>query len=457
MNKTLTILILTFLSLNVYSQQWSQLASGTSENLNSIHFINDTLGFVAGNGGTILKTTDGGIVWNDIYTLNNDSFYSIHAIDKDTIYIGGNSGLHKTIDGGLNWFHLNFTSQVQEINFITPQKGYVFVASNHLCITSGGGFSVYIPGGKYYETNDYGASWTQFSFHMVGNAGIQFTSNSIGYILGARLDGPGSDCAYGGRGEIRRTTDGGLNWTTTTPFTYEGPLDFHFINDTLGFLGRGGSTITYDGGATNAFINSAFAGSGSFSDVKFTNEHEGYITRGVEILKTTSGAVAWTSDYSGLNSLSELYVIDTTIAYCIGDSGVILKKMLNPVTSPDTIYSIAVDTISMNFGGLAVGLIDTISYSFRVYNTGTEDLQVTLAAPIGFEIKLNGTPTFSQTIATFSLGAQLNKWIDVRFLPTANQVYSDSIQVISNAVNSPIINVHVIGEGKPFSVDSLSI
>ena len=448
MNKFLTILIFILLSLNVYSQPWNQLTSGTTENLNSIHFINDTLGFVAGNGGAILKTTDGGIVWNDIYTLNNDSFYSIHAIDEDTIYIGGNSGLHKTIDGGVNWTYLNFTSQVQEINFVTAQKGYVYINSGTGCTTSGGGFYVPIPGGKYFETNDFGLTWTQLGYQMVGNSGIQFTSDSVGYILGDRLDGPGPDCAYGGRGEVRRTTDGGLNWTTTTPFVYEGPPDFHFINDTLGYFGLGGFTKTYDGGITNTTITTNIPGTGWSKDVKFTNEHEGYLTRGTKILKTTSDAIAWSADYSGLSTLSELCIIDTTIAYCIGDSGVILKKMLNPVTSPDTIYSIAADTMSINFGDLAVGLIDTISYSFRVYNTGTEDLQVSLTAPIGFEIKLNGTPNFSQTITNFNLGTQLNKWIDVRFLPTANQVYSDSIEIISNATNSPLIKVPVLGEGK---------
>lgn len=434
-----TILLFAILFIGIIANaQWTQLNTGTTENLNSIHFINDTVGFVAGNEGTILKTIDGGSNWNDIYTLNTASFYSIHAIDEDTIYIGGNSGLYKTIDGGLNWSHLNFTSQVQEINFISPKKGYVFIDQGTWC----GDFS--LDGGKYYETNDYGSSWSVLGYQMLSNAGIQFMSDSVGYILGNQLD-CGVD-GFGGRGLIKRTDDGGMNWATTYPFPYEGPPDFYFINDTLGYFGLGGFTKTYDGGITNTSITTSIPGTGLRKDIKFTNEHEGYLTRGTEILKTTSDGVAWAVDYSGTVSLSELYIIDTTVAYCIGDSGVILKKELNPVNYSDSIYNIAVYPTSLSFGQIMLG--SNTSSFFQIINTGNMDLQVSLSAPIGYTIEIEGSGgLYSQSISPFNLPATSDTIINVIFAPSNTEYYNDTIVISSNATNQPTINLLTFGEG----------
>ena len=43
-----------------------RVVSGTTENLRTIDFVNSTTGFIGGDGGTILKTTDGGETWVDI-------------------------------------------------------------------------------------------------------------------------------------------------------------------------------------------------------------------------------------------------------------------------------------------------------------------------------------------------------------------------------------------------------
>ena len=62
--KEILITAISVLILNVsLSAQWLNQTSGTDEDLKSVYFVDDANGWVVGNMGTILKTTDGGINW----------------------------------------------------------------------------------------------------------------------------------------------------------------------------------------------------------------------------------------------------------------------------------------------------------------------------------------------------------------------------------------------------------
>ena len=47
----------------VSAQAWVSLNSGTTKTLRSVYFVNTDTGWVVGDSGTILKTTDGGLNW----------------------------------------------------------------------------------------------------------------------------------------------------------------------------------------------------------------------------------------------------------------------------------------------------------------------------------------------------------------------------------------------------------
>ena len=42
---------------------WQQQISGTNNALHSVHFVNENVGWVVGEVGTIRKSVDGGITW----------------------------------------------------------------------------------------------------------------------------------------------------------------------------------------------------------------------------------------------------------------------------------------------------------------------------------------------------------------------------------------------------------
>ncbi len=73
-----------------------------------VDFPTPTSGYIVGNAGSILKSTDGGKTWIHLIEKNtyspNRAFRAIHFINEDTGFITGEKGLlWKTTDGGLNW------------------------------------------------------------------------------------------------------------------------------------------------------------------------------------------------------------------------------------------------------------------------------------------------------------------------------------------------------------------
>jgi photosystem II stability/assembly factor-like uncharacterized protein len=122
--KTLNVFSVSLLLLaqiTVFSQ-WTVLNSGVSSNLKGVNFISDSVGYVVGSNGTVLKTTDAGDNWVDIYTNTND-LNCVWAVDEDTIYVGGDD-LYKTTDGGNTWINLNLGFTITNLYFINSQIGF---------------------------------------------------------------------------------------------------------------------------------------------------------------------------------------------------------------------------------------------------------------------------------------------------------------------------------------------
>ena len=62
MKRYLILCSLGFSSI-IFAQGWIPLNSGTSQTLYSTYFTNENTGWVVGEGGTILRTIDGGANW----------------------------------------------------------------------------------------------------------------------------------------------------------------------------------------------------------------------------------------------------------------------------------------------------------------------------------------------------------------------------------------------------------
>ncbi len=101
----------------------------------SLHFPTAQTGyctsqkFQSAHESQIIKTTDGGDNWSEIYTTSMSSlFNSIYCTDDNTCYAVGNNGnILKTIDGGVTWGVQNSgtTQSLREVFFTDANTGYI--------------------------------------------------------------------------------------------------------------------------------------------------------------------------------------------------------------------------------------------------------------------------------------------------------------------------------------------
>ena len=98
----LLFFLLFLLQSNLISQLgWNQQQCGTTENLNAVFFINNKVGTVVGNNGTILRTTNGGETWENQSSGTNQNLGSLTYINENNIYVVGGSVVLHTTDGGV--------------------------------------------------------------------------------------------------------------------------------------------------------------------------------------------------------------------------------------------------------------------------------------------------------------------------------------------------------------------
>ena len=94
------------LSLVFYSSvtvfgQWSAANSGTTNNLNGAYLLDSGVGFVVGDAGRIVKTTDAGMTWSPLTSGTTNALHDVYFFDATQGVAVGEQGLIlRTTDGG---------------------------------------------------------------------------------------------------------------------------------------------------------------------------------------------------------------------------------------------------------------------------------------------------------------------------------------------------------------------
>src|SRR5438034_4106042 len=147
---------------STYGSTWSRQSSGTMAWLHAVYFMNQQHGWVAGSGGTLLETKDGGDTWKKVFTLTSDTLDDVYFADErigwlvaesDELKLKTNdearSYLLKTEDGGLTWRQLflngpDSNARLGRAVFADAERGWVFGET-----------------GVVFATIDGGAHWTR--------------------------------------------------------------------------------------------------------------------------------------------------------------------------------------------------------------------------------------------------------------------------------------------------------
>ena len=107
-NRLFTVLLAVWL-VQGHAQLWEKSNTGYDFRLRAIEFPGgqNQVGYAGGqdaNEGMMLKTTDGGNTWNQLWLLADYMVEDVCFVDANTGYVcGWNNYVARTEDGGENW------------------------------------------------------------------------------------------------------------------------------------------------------------------------------------------------------------------------------------------------------------------------------------------------------------------------------------------------------------------
>lgn len=238
---------------------WEKQKSGTNDYLFSVFFLDESRGFAVGDRSALLETADGGKNWKvrkiqrsfddsnpDLALAMQDPiFYDIRFVDAQTGWISGEFGrLLKTTDGGQTWVEQQNTLMSEETGIVDPMDIPTFFGIHPVSATEALAAGL---DGKVAKTDDGGATWKfdpmELAFPIIDPlyTTVQ-TADGTGWAVGAAgevVTRKAGETAWkradlgmsiytwlrsiafsdaqngwvvGGYGTILRTSDGGKSW-----------------------------------------------------------------------------------------------------------------------------------------------------------------------------------------------------------------------------------------------------
>ena len=169
---------------------WASQESGTSENLYGLWFVSATRGWACGAGGTILFWN--GTAWSPQTSGVSDFLRDLCFVDDNTGWtVGADRAALETTDGGVTWTPIPVPASgnpyLMDVCFVDSTEGWIVEYD-----------------GTILHSTDGGASWeTQHSEGAPQLYAIDFVSASHGWT-----DGLGY--------AIQHTADGGSTWAEQT-------------------------------------------------------------------------------------------------------------------------------------------------------------------------------------------------------------------------------------------------
>ncbi len=321
--------LLFFITESLYSQEyWTRQNSPTTNYLNDIQFINNSTGWIGGNGGTIIHTTNNGNNWtiqntgvdNDIEEIffidQNTGWALAWQVNPDTVYFAGTKIL-KTINGGLNWSLSMFPDTnrfLRSVFFFDANTGFVCGYPSLIFRTTNGGINWL--GTNIDSTNKF----------ILPLEKIKFYDSQIGFACGGFRDIAGF---------IWRTTDGGLNWSIK--HVAPEPMNDIIIFDQNRSISVGGD-FEYGSSyvsSTDQGVNWTYDTLGVFGAAKaidFRNANEGWIAVGQKFAFTQDTGHTWNNiDTPDKSFINDIFFSDSLNGWSAGYDGVILKYNPTPV------------------------------------------------------------------------------------------------------------------------------
>jgi photosystem II stability/assembly factor-like uncharacterized protein len=304
---------------------WTALAS-TGQWLNAVAPVGDQTAYASGNGGVMLKSTNGGTSWTTYAaaaTGVTQNLFDVVAVDASTAWAVGAAGnITKTTNAGTSW---------------TPQTTGAAVLGGVDAVNATTAWAVGSGGVVLATTN--------------GTAWAAQTSNTAQTLL--EVDAVSSSIAWavGNAGAVIRTIDGGTTWVVKTAPSASNVRTVFAIDSNVAVVGSADGKFyrTTNGGTSWTPVLDVTASTNGH-DLAGTPDGSviwaiGDVRLGgnAVVYRSLDGGVTWTDkSFPASQNLRGVGVGNATTAWIVGDSNLAYRTPTSSI--PD--YSAGVNWTS---------------------------------------------------------------------------------------------------------------
>jgi photosystem II stability/assembly factor-like uncharacterized protein len=274
--------------------------------LNDVCIIDSLTVYTVGSGnnfGRLYRTTDGGQSWEMIYQ-HPQGFLSVYWVDHLHGWIGTRTGILRTVDGGVVWEEVILNQSIRQLYFANADSGWART------------------GVEIFRTANGGINWNS-AFRLSG--GFSRSIECASFISSNRAIFVGFiDYDVFFKTRIYQTNNVGHHWIVQHEYTYRWFNEIEFYNENVGWLlGLGDVWQTTDGGNSWNPIGSTGLNSISFADSLHGWGVGDYST----IYRTNDGGQTWTQEYVGFTKSKENFdIVDGNLVIFAGRSSILKSR-----------------------------------------------------------------------------------------------------------------------------------
>lgn len=311
----LLTIILALAAVGQAQSGWTAQRVGSGgRDLNAVYFVDSKRGWVAGDGGFLSYTEDGGVSWVERAIGTEHPVNDLYFAGKDKGFALAGGSIFATTDGGHSWRQAhNFlpsefdgaTPELYSLRFNGKKRGWVVGSASRDDVIINSILAITRDGGATWEVLQ--APTRQELIH------IDFVDDKHGWIVGAA-------------GAILHTDDGGETWTKQTSGTTVTLYHVDFRNEKKGWaVGERGTILRTDDGGENWTKVESPARSTLLS-VQFISDDEGWIVgRGGAILRSGDIGRTWVEQESGTKQNLYALFMNKKNGWAVGKDGLILR------------------------------------------------------------------------------------------------------------------------------------
>lgn len=284
------------------------------KDLNTVYFLDNKRGWVAGDGGFLSRTDDAGTTWTQQTVGTSAAINDIYFRSKEDGFLLAGNTIFVTHDSGNRWSEARrflpaefngATAELYSVRFSSKKKGWVVgsISKNDRVIDS---IVVY--------TDDQGLTWQRqrapSRFELIH---VDFVDDKHGWIVGAD-------------GAILNTFDGGQSWNKQNSGTKAMLYHVDFRDDKRGWaVGEQGTILkTIDAGQTWTAVESRVRA--TLLSVQFVNGEDGWVVgRSGTILRSEDGGLSWIKQENKTKQNIYALSFNKKVGWAVGGDGVVLR------------------------------------------------------------------------------------------------------------------------------------